>query len=133
MIGIRTIFKVAADVPFAASTALLTVGLTSPIAANETQKVRAWVPFTTGATGGIKAQLNAPAGASTPTVTFLFYNTVTPAVDIAVEDINAPAADALANAGTHWALIEATVLMALLLEVWICNLLKIQPPIQQLF
>ena len=110
MVGIRNIFKVAANVPFAASTALLTVGLKSPIAANETQKIKAWVPFTTGATGGIKCELVTPAGAASPGVTVLYYDTVTPAVDIALDAINAPIGDALADAGTHWAVIEAIVI-----------------------
>lgn len=109
MIGIRNIFKVLADVVFTANTTLATVGLKSPIAANETQKIRAWVPFTVGATGGIKCELVTPGGASSPAVTVIFYNTVAPSVDITLDGINNPINDALADEGGHWALIEAIV------------------------
>ena len=108
MIGIRTIYRVAANVPFAASTDLLTVGLTSPIAVNETQKIRAWVPFTTGATGGIKCQLVTP-NSSIGFVTVVYYDTVAPSVDLGIDQVNMPIGDALANAGQHWCLVESTV------------------------
>ena len=110
MIGLRTIYQVAADVPFASSTALATVGLTSPIAANQTQKIRAWVPITTGATGGVKVQMVVPAGGTAFLATITINDTVTPAVTPYAQTASAAQGNALAAAGTHWVLVECTVI-----------------------
>ena len=110
MIGIKNQFIVDADVPFASSTALLTVGLTSPIAANERQTIRAWVPLTTGATGGVQLQVKAPAGGSYFINNVTFFDLVANSFIGTVATSSAPIGDALANAGNHLVTIEATII-----------------------
>jgi hypothetical protein len=109
MIGIRTSFKVLADVVFSANTTLATVGLTSPIAANQTQKIEAWVPVTTGATGGIKFQLVVPSGVSVFLLTSRIYDTVAQSDLSSVATSSAAIADPLANVGDHFFKVEAIV------------------------
>lgn len=108
-IGIRTAFIKTADTAFAASTALLTVGLTSPVAAGQTQKIRAWVPFSVGATGGIRAQIVVPAGGTIFLATIKLFNTIAPSLTTALQTASAAFTDAIANAGNHWVEIEATI------------------------
>lgn len=110
MLGLRSIYAIAANVVFTSSTALLTVGLTSPIAANQTQKIRAWVPVTVGATGGVKAQIVVPAGGTIFSASIKLYNTVAPSLTTAYQSASAAFGNALANAGTHWLEIEATII-----------------------
>lgn len=108
--GIINNYKVAANVALTSTTTLTTVGLTSPIAANQTQKIRAWVPLTVGATGGVRLQVVVPAGGTLFTATIRLYNTVAPADITAIQTSSAVFTNALANAGTHWVLVEAYVL-----------------------
>lgn len=110
MIGIRNFFKVAADVVVTNSVALVTTGLTSPIAANQTQKIRAWIPLTVGATGGVRAQIVVPAGGTLFNATIKLFNTVAPSITTAAQAASAAFTNALANAGTHWLEIEATII-----------------------
>lgn len=110
MIGIKNKFDVAADVAFAASTALLTVGLTSLIAANERQTIRAVVPITTGATGGVKTQLIVPAGGSYFIHSIKIFDLVANTFTGNVATASAAVADPLANAGNHLVEVEATVI-----------------------
>lgn len=109
MIGIRTFFKVAANVVVTASTALVTTGLTSPIAANQTQKIRAWIPFTVGATGGCKFQVVVPAAGTLYEMSFMLVDTITPGITTAIQNASAAFSNALAQAGSHWIIIEGTV------------------------
>lgn len=109
MIGIRNIFRVAANVQVAASTVLVTTGLTSPIAAGQIQRVRVWMPFTVGATGGLKVQIILPAAPSSVIASYRVNDTVTPATILAINANNNAFANALAVAGTHWLEIDATV------------------------
>lgn len=110
MIGIRNFFTVAADIVVTNSAALVTTGLTSPIAANQTQKIRAWIPFTVGATGGVRAQIVVPAGGTLFEATFRLTDTVTPATIPAEQQASAAFTNALAVAGDHWLEIEATII-----------------------
>ncbi len=109
MIGIRTFFSVVADIVITSSAALVTTGLTSPIAAGQKQKLRWWIPFTVGATGGIRAQIVVPAGGVVFEATIKLFNTVAPSLTTAEQQASAAFTNALANAGDHWLEIEAFV------------------------
>jgi len=109
MLGIRNFFTVAADIVVTNSAALVTTGLTSPIAANQSQKIRAWIPITVGATGGVRAQIVVPAGGVVFEATFELYNTVAPSLTTAEQQASAAFTNALANAGDHWLVIEAMI------------------------
>lgn len=108
MIGIRTVYKVAANVTFTSNVTLATVGLLSALPANQKMKVRAWVPLSVGATGGIRFQLVLPAGA-TVISTSVINNTVAPSATAAVQTTSVAVTNALANAGNHWVYFEAYV------------------------
>lgn len=109
MIGIRRIFQVVVNVLFTSNATLATVGLTSPIAAGQTQKIRAWIPVTVGATGGVRAQIVVPAGGALFNATIKLFNTVAPSITTAAQAASAAFTNALANAGTHWLEIEAYI------------------------
>lgn len=113
MIGIRTFYQVAADIVVTSSVALVTTGLTSPVAANETQHIRAWIPVTVGATGGLRAQIVVPAGGTLFEATIALYNTVAPSLTTAIQAASAAFTNALANAGSHWLAIEGYILNGL--------------------
>lgn len=108
-IGIKTFFQVLADIVKTSSVALQTTGLTSPIAAGQTQKIRAWIPVTVGATGGLRLQVVVPAGGTLFNATIKLYNTVAPSLTTAAQAASAAFTNALANAGTHWLEVEATI------------------------
>lgn len=108
-IGIRTFFQTVANLVVTNSAALVTTGLTSPIAAGQTQRVRFWVPFTVGATGGVRAQVVVPAGGTIFIASIALYNTVAPSLTTATQAASAAFTNALANAGTHWLAIDATI------------------------
>lgn len=109
MIGIRTFFQVAADITVTSSAALVTTGLTSAIAANQSQKIRAWIPITVGATGGVRLQIVVPAGGVVFEATIKLYNTVAPSLTTAEQQASAAFTNALANAGDHWLEVEAMI------------------------
>ena len=109
LIGIRVAAKVAADVTVTASTTLVTVGLTSTIAANQQQKIRAWIPFSVGATGGVKMQIVIPAVPTGIITTVTLFDNITPAVITAVQTSSTPFANALAAAGNHFMIVEADI------------------------
>lgn len=109
-LGIRNIFTVAAAVPIASDITPGTVGLTSPIAANQTQLIRAWVPFSVGATGGVRVLISVPAAGTFFNATFKLFNTVAPSITTAEQQAAADFTNALANAGDHWIEIEATII-----------------------
>lgn len=108
-IGIRTIFQIIANVLFTSNVVLGTLGLTSPIAAGQTQRVKAWIPFSVGATGGIRFQVLVPAGGAIFNATYKIINTVTPLITPLAAAASAVVTNALANAGTHWLEIDVTV------------------------
>ena len=105
-LGIRTIFQNAANVLFTNSAVLGTIGLITAVAANQQMKIRAWVMFTVGATGGVRLQVITPAAPVLTNLTVTIINTVAPAQTLvsgaAFGVVNIP----LANAGTHWAVVE---------------------------
>lgn len=109
MLGLRSFYKVLANVVFTTNTVLATIGLTSPIAKNEKQNFRAWIPFTLGATGGFKCEVLVPAGFVKYAVTLNFYDTV--GGILLYDALLAPAVfgDALTGAGTYWAEITGYV------------------------
>lgn len=109
MIGIRNFFAKLLDQVITSSAALVTTGLTSPIAANQTQHVRFWVPFSVGATGGVRAQIVVPADGVIFNATIKLFNTVAPSLTTAAQAASAAFTNAAANAGTHWLEIEATI------------------------
>lgn len=109
MIGLRTAFRVVANIVRTSSAALVTTGLTSPIAAGQRQRFRAWVPFTVGATGGVRAQVVVPAGGVLFDVSIKLYNTVAPSLTTAFQAASAAFTNAAANAGTHWLEIEGAI------------------------
>lgn len=108
MRGIANFFTIAANIVVTSSAALVTTGLKIKIAANQKVKCRWWVKFTVGATGGVRAQIVLPAGA-TLSSSIILYNTVAPSITTAVQAASAAFTNALANAGTHWIEIEAEV------------------------
>lgn len=107
-IGIRNFCRVVANVLFTTNVVPATVGLLSPIAANQKQKIRAWIPITVGATGGVRAAIVAPAGAAI-IGTVRLNNTVAPSTTTAIRTDGTAFTNALANAGTHWLEIEADI------------------------
>lgn len=110
MIGLRRFFTVVADIVVTNSAALVTTGLTSSIAANERQKLRAWIPITVGATGGVRLQVLVPAGGVVFEATIKLFNTVAPSLTTAEQQASAAFTNALANAGDHWLEVELTVI-----------------------
>ncbi len=113
MIGIKSFFIIAADIVKTSSAALITTGLTSPIAASQTQKIKAWIPFSVGATGGVRVQIVVPAGGTIFNATIKLFNTVAPSLTTASQAASAAFTNAAANAGTHWLEIEATIVNGL--------------------
>lgn len=92
-----------------ASNALVTTGLSEAIAANQTKKYRWWIPFTVGATGGMGLQIVVPAAGTIFNATIKLFNTVAPSITTAAQAASAAFTNALANAGTHWVEVEATI------------------------
>jgi hypothetical protein len=110
MIGIRTAYAVAANIAVTNSTTLVTTGLTSPVAANQRQHIRAFIPFSVGAAGGVRAQIVVPGGGTLFNATVKLFNTVAPSLTTATQSSSAAFTNAAANAGTHWLEIEATII-----------------------
>lgn len=108
-VGIRTIYAKTANQLFTTNVVLATVGLLSPIAAGQSQKIRAWVPFSVGATGGVRLQLIVPAGGAIFNATIKLFNTIAPSLTTAAQAASAVFTNAAANAGTHWVEVEATI------------------------
>lgn len=109
MIGIKNFYAKVANQVITASAALVTTGLTSPVAAGQSQHIRFWVPFSVGATGGVRLQLVVPAGGAIFNATIKLFNTVAPSLTTAAQAASAAFTNALANAGTHWVEVEATI------------------------
>jgi hypothetical protein len=109
-VGIINNFKKTAATTITSSAVLQDVGLNSEIAANQTQHIRAWVPIDVGATGGVRAQLVVPSGGTLFNCTFKLFNTVAPGLTTAAQTSSSIFTNALANAGTHWLEVEATVI-----------------------
>lgn len=115
-LGIRNFYITTADQLFTSNVTLASILLGNtaaptgiPIAAGKTVKIRYWVKFTVGATGGVRFQVLVPAGGTIFGLTVRLNNTVAPSQTIAVQQSSAAFTNALANAGTHWLEIELTV------------------------
>ncbi len=109
MIGLRSAYKVLANIPVAASVALVSSGLTSPIAASGKQKFRAWIPITVGAAGGVRLQVVVPAAGALFLTTIKLYDTITPALTTLIQTASAAFTNALAQAGNHWLEVEGYI------------------------
>lgn len=100
-IGIRTVIFVPAGVTTISNTVLAPVtGLSQPVAANSQWYFRFWIPFSVGATGGVKFQVTAPAA---PTIYLLSWQLFQPGapgtlLDTAVQVASAAFANAAAGA-----------------------------------
>lgn len=108
MLGLRTFYSKLSDQVIANAT-LISIGLVSPVAAGQKQKIRAWIPITVGATGGVRAQVIVPAGGVLLRVSTKLFNAVAPSITPAISNTGVVFTNALANAGTHWLEIEAEV------------------------
>lgn len=108
-IGIRRFYVTPANQAITSSAALVSLGLSTPIAANQTVKVRYVVPFSVGATGGVRVQVAVPAGGTAFVAAIYLANTVAPSVTNAVQTTSAAFTNALANAGNHFLIIDVTV------------------------
>lgn len=108
-LGIRNSYKKTADQLFTSDIVPASIGLASGIAANQTQHLKWWVPVTVGATGGVRAIIAVPAGGVVFIAGIKLINTVAPGITVASQTASAAFTNALANAGTHWLEIEATI------------------------
>lgn len=108
--GLRNIADINANVVVTSSVALVTTGLTAAIAAGQRMNVVCWVPFSVGATGGVRAQLAVPAGGTIFELTAILCNTVAPSQTLFEQQASAAMTSALANAGDHWLQINATII-----------------------
>lgn len=83
--------------------------LAPQIAAGQTMAIRAWIPFSVGATGGIRLQVVVPAGGTLFNISITLHNTVAPAITDAMQVASAAFTNALANAGNHWVEVEGEI------------------------
>jgi hypothetical protein len=114
IIGLRTCAKLSASVAIASNATLGSAGtlfaqLNPTIAAGQSMKLRAWIPVTVGATGGVRVQVVVPAGGTLFNATFTLQNTVAPSTTTAAQVASAAFTSALANAGTHFIVIDAEI------------------------
>jgi hypothetical protein len=108
-IGIKRFLAILANIVITSSAALITTGLSSPIAVNERQHLKWWIPVTVGATGGLRLQIVVPAGGIIFNATIKLINTVAPSITTAAQAASAAFTNAAANAGTHWLEVEADI------------------------
>jgi hypothetical protein len=107
MIGNRLVFRLSAAQAVTSSTALVdATGLTTSIAANQILHARFYLPFSVGAAGGLKFQIVGPAGPANISTGIYLFDTVTPAVISGQQTTSTPFANALAVAGSHFAIVE---------------------------
>jgi len=109
MIGVPKCYAVTSNIVVTSSAALVTTGLTSPIAANQRQKLTFKVPFSVGATGGVRCQVAVPAGGVVYNACITLANTVAPSITTAEQVASAVFTNALANAGNHWLEVDVYV------------------------
>jgi hypothetical protein len=113
-IGIRNIFRLAADQSVASSTALVDVtGLTAPIAVNQKMKFRLKIYITEAAgVAGIKFQIITPAATTHFVAALSIWNAVAAhlAIDnLVVQTASSAVTGTLGNAGNDYAEIEGEV------------------------
>lgn len=107
--ALRTAAIVTADILMTSNVTPASVGLVSPIGANQTQKLRWWLPFNVGATGGIRALIAVPTGGTIFLATIVLFNNVAPSITTSLQTSSAAFTNAVANAGTSWLEIQATI------------------------
>src|SRR5690242_8560266 len=110
MVGIYNFFLLLANLAITSSTALIISGLKSPIAANQTQKLKWWIPFSVGAAGGFKCQVVVPAGGVAFIQTVNLFDTEGSALIYDVLIASGAFSNAIAAAGNYWIEIEATII-----------------------
>lgn len=109
-IGIRTTYRQAANQSVAASVALTnSTNLVHAIAANQIVHVRLFLVFNVGAAGGLRLQINAPAGLTAYYAMGTLTNTVAPSTAPIAQTAPAAFTNALANAGNHFVQLEVDV------------------------
>ena len=108
-VGIRKCFDTVANLVVTNSAALITTGLTAAIAVNQRMKIKVYIPFSVGATGGVRVQIVTPAGIVVFTMFIQLNNTVAPAVTVAQQVASAAFTNALANAGNHCLELEGEI------------------------
>jgi hypothetical protein len=110
-IGIRTVIFVPAGVTTISNVVLGAVtGLTQAVKAASTWWFRFWIPFSVGATGGVKFQVVVPAAPTLFTLNWKLYQGGTgpgTLLDTANQSASAAFANAAAGAGSN--LMEATL------------------------
>jgi hypothetical protein len=109
MLGLRRVFRKAADQVFADATLTDVSNFNVPIAANQKVRVRYWLIVSVGATGGVRAKVNVPAGGTSYLASFRLLNTAASTVAGSVQTAAAAFTNALANAGSHILEIEIDV------------------------
>lgn len=109
MLSIRNFLCTNADKVITNSDVLTSSGLSSPIAANQTQKLQCWLPITVDSAGGVKVQVLPPVGSIAYVASIVLYDTVDDDVTPIVQGASAPFGVALSNAGSHWIAIECYV------------------------
>lgn len=112
MIGIKTAAIKLATQLFTANTVFADiVNLNNiQIAANQRMHLRFYIPITVGAAGGAKFQLTGPAAPAFVNISAQIVNTVAPSITPATANaFSTSIGDALANAGTHFLLIDVGI------------------------
>lgn len=107
--ALRTAAIVTAPIAITSNVVLASIGLVSPIGANQTQRLRYLIPFTVGATGGIRANVAVPAGGTIYQAEFKLFNNVAPSLTTSMQNAAADFTNAVANAGDSWLEIELLV------------------------
>lgn len=109
MQGIPSAQKLLAALVITSSAALVTSGLSTPIAAGKTKICKWWLPINVGATGGVRIQVAVPAAVTLFNCSIKLLNTVAPSQAVAMQVASAVFTNALANAGNHWIEVTAEV------------------------
>jgi len=109
MIGISNFFLLDQILSIVSSTDLISSGLKSQIAANQTQKLRWWVPFSVGAAGGFKCQVVVPDGGMAFIQTINLFDTQGTALIYDVLTAPGSFGNAIAAAGNYWIEIELAI------------------------
>lgn len=108
-IGIKLVYSKTADSVFNLNAVQAAIGLDSPVAANERQLIRYFVPITVGASGGVRWQIVVPAGGTLFIAIMQLNNGNNSAQNTYVQLTSAVITNALASAGNHWFWMDATV------------------------
>lgn len=107
-IGIRQLLVISADLVITNSIALVTSGLSVPVAANQQVVGSFYMPITVGATGGLRAQLIVPAGGVEFAASFILQQTST-TLNCTTQLASAAFTNALASAGNYMLMVQFSV------------------------